>query len=121
MSFDLKWFTTIPGLLITGGVLFLILALVLLIITGKKSKKEKQAKEAAAQQAADHASQTLGDIQQRLATGQISDVQALREMQSLSDSATQEFVQACKDAIPICKQYAANHPQFEYSGYIENL
>ena len=76
---------------------------------------------AAAQQAADHASQTLGDIQQRLATGQISDVQALREMQSLSDSATQEFVQACKDAIPICKQYAANHPQFEYSGYIENL
>ena len=76
---------------------------------------------AATQQAADHATQSLGDIQQRLATGQITDVQALREMQSLSDSATQEFVQACREAIPICKQYAANHPQFEYSGYIENL
>ena len=47
MNFDLKWFTTLPGLFITGGVLFLILALVLLIITGKKSKKEKMAKEAA--------------------------------------------------------------------------
>lgn len=76
---------------------------------------------AATQQAADHASQTLTDIQNRLATGQITDVQALREMQALSDTTTQQFVDACQRAIPICKQYAASHPQFEYAGYIENL
>ena len=76
---------------------------------------------AATQQAADHASQTLADIQSRLATGQITDVQALREMQAVSDSATQEFVEACQRAIPIAKQYAASHPQFEYAGYIDNL
>ena len=45
MSFDLSWFTTLPGLLITGGVALLIIALIVLVITGKKSKKEKKAKE----------------------------------------------------------------------------
>ena len=46
MNFDLSWFTTIPGLFITAGVILLIIALIILIITGKKSKKEKKAKEA---------------------------------------------------------------------------
>ena len=47
MNFDLGWFTTVPGMFITGGVVLLIIALVILIVTGKKSKKEKKAKEAA--------------------------------------------------------------------------
>ena len=76
---------------------------------------------AATQQAADYASQRLADIQSRLATGQITDVQSLREMQALSDNATQQFAQACREALPIARQYAANHPQFQYAGYIENL
>ena len=46
MNFDLSWFTTIPGLFITAGVILLIIALIILIITGKKSQKEKKAKEA---------------------------------------------------------------------------
>lgn len=46
MNFDLSWFTTVPGLFITAGVLLLIVALIILIVTGKKSKKEKKAKEA---------------------------------------------------------------------------
>ena len=41
MNFDMSWFTTVPGLMITGGVILLIVALVILIVTGKKSKKEK--------------------------------------------------------------------------------
>lgn len=45
-NFDLSWFTTIPGLFITGGVILLIIALVILIITGKKTKKEKEAQSA---------------------------------------------------------------------------
>ena len=45
MSFDLKWFTTLPGIFITVGVLLLIVALVILIVSGKKSKKEKKAME----------------------------------------------------------------------------
>ncbi len=40
-NFDLSWFTTIPGLFITGGVVLLVIALVILIITGRKTKKEK--------------------------------------------------------------------------------
>ncbi len=43
-DFNFKWFTTVPGLLITGGVVLLILALISLILSGKKSKKEKKAK-----------------------------------------------------------------------------
>ena len=45
MSFDLKWFTTLPGIFITVGVLLLIVALVILIVSKKKSKKEKKAME----------------------------------------------------------------------------
>ena len=37
---DLSWFITIPGMLITGGVLLLIIALIIFILTsGKKNKK----------------------------------------------------------------------------------
>jgi nicotinate-nucleotide--dimethylbenzimidazole phosphoribosyltransferase len=39
MNFDLKFFMTIPGLLITGGVLLFIIALIILLVSGKKSKK----------------------------------------------------------------------------------
>ena len=33
MSFDLEWFTTLPGLLITGGVIVLLIALIIFIIS----------------------------------------------------------------------------------------
>lgn len=44
-SFDPSWFLTVPGLLITGGVLLLIIALIIFIATsGKGAKKEKAKK-----------------------------------------------------------------------------
>ena len=46
MSFDFSWFTTVPGLFITGGVILLIVALVILLISNKKTKKEKANAEA---------------------------------------------------------------------------
>ena len=45
MKFDLSWFTTIPGILITCGVVLLILALVIFIVTSKKNKKVDENKE----------------------------------------------------------------------------
>ena len=50
-DFNVSWFLTTPGLLMTSGVVLLIFALILIIVTGKKSKKEKKAK--AAKDAAD--------------------------------------------------------------------
>ncbi|MBO5138148.1 MAG: hypothetical protein J6B89_00710 [Bacilli bacterium] len=47
MKFDLNWFTTIPGLLITGGVLLLVIALIIFIITSVKGKKSKKKEEEA--------------------------------------------------------------------------
>ena len=42
-NFDLSFFTTIPGMLITGGVLLLLIALIIFIATGsKKGKKNKK-------------------------------------------------------------------------------
>ena len=40
MNFSLSWFTSTPGLLITGGVVLLIIALIILIMNGKKTKAE---------------------------------------------------------------------------------
>jgi len=46
MSFDLNWFTSIPGMLITGGVLLLLIALIIFIATaGKKGKKSNEGAE----------------------------------------------------------------------------
>ena len=45
-NFDLSFFTSIPGMLITGGVLLLLIALVIFIATGsKKGKKNKKGEE----------------------------------------------------------------------------
>lgn len=41
MDFSLDWFLSIPGLLISGGVLLFLIALILLIATMVKKKKEK--------------------------------------------------------------------------------
>ena len=41
-TFSLDWFMTIPGMLITGGVLFLIIALIIFIVTGNKKTKTKK-------------------------------------------------------------------------------
>lgn len=42
-NFDLSFFTSIPGMLITGGVLLLLIALIIFIATGnKKGKKDKK-------------------------------------------------------------------------------
>lgn len=38
MSFDPSWFLTVPGLLISGGVLLLLIALIVFITTSKKDK-----------------------------------------------------------------------------------
>ena len=42
MSFDLEWFTTLPGILITGGVVVLLIALILFIASNKKDKNKSQ-------------------------------------------------------------------------------
>ena len=41
MKFSLEWFTSLPGLLISCGVLLLIVALIVFIVSSAKSKKEK--------------------------------------------------------------------------------
>lgn len=41
-KFDTAWFTTLPGLLITGGVILLLLALVLFATSSSKGKKAKK-------------------------------------------------------------------------------
>ena len=48
--YDFSWFTTVPGMFITGGVVLLLIALIILVITGKKSKKGQQAVQAANEQ-----------------------------------------------------------------------
>ena len=62
-SFSLDWFMTIPGMLITGGVVFLIIALIIFIVTGnKKSKTNKEVQavqEASKQEAVATANQTV--------------------------------------------------------------
>ena len=40
MSFDLEWFTTPEGLLITGGVIVLLIALIIFIVSNKKTEKK---------------------------------------------------------------------------------
>ncbi len=40
-TFSLDWFMTIPGMLITGGVVFLIIALIIFIATGNKKAKKQ--------------------------------------------------------------------------------
>lgn len=63
-SFSLDWFMTIPGMLITGGVIFLIIALVIFIITGnKKTKTNKEvvaAQDSSKQEAAVVATPAVG-------------------------------------------------------------
>ena len=41
-NFSLSFFTSIPGMLITGGVLLLLIALIIFIVTGNKDKKKKK-------------------------------------------------------------------------------
>ena len=50
MNFSLDWFLSIPGLLITGGVLLLLIALIILIVTSRK-KKDKNDSTAATEPA----------------------------------------------------------------------
>ena len=38
-NLSLEWFATLPGIMITLGVVFLIVALVMLIVSRKKDKK----------------------------------------------------------------------------------
>lgn len=55
LNFDFSFFTSIPGMLITGGVLLLIIALIIFIATSNKEKKTnkgvKKAQELSAQEA----------------------------------------------------------------------
>lgn len=45
MNFDIEWFTTVPGLLISLGVLLLFVALISLILSTGKKKKELKGKD----------------------------------------------------------------------------
>ncbi len=70
-TFSLDWFMTIPGMLITGGVLFLIIALVIFIVTGNKKTKPKKEVVAAQSESATQAavaSQTQEGQQSTVAT-----------------------------------------------------
>ena len=40
INFDLNWFLTIPGMLITGGILLLLIALIIFIATAGSGKKK---------------------------------------------------------------------------------
>ena len=42
MSFDLSWFTSLSGMLLTGGVLLLVIALIMLLVSQKKAKKARE-------------------------------------------------------------------------------
>ena len=42
MAIDLDWFLTIPGILISCGVLLLLIALIIFIVTSVKAKKEEK-------------------------------------------------------------------------------
>ena len=63
-TFSLDWFMTIPGMLITGGVLFLMIALIIFIVTGNKKTKTKkevvEAQDASKQEAAVAATPIVG-------------------------------------------------------------
>lgn len=41
MSFDLAWFTTVPGMLITGGVVVMLIAFIVLATSGKSKSEEE--------------------------------------------------------------------------------
>lgn len=47
MAFSFDWFLTVPGMLISGGVLLLLIALIMFIVTSVKSKKETKGEESA--------------------------------------------------------------------------
>lgn len=42
IKFDLNWFLTVPGMLITGGILLLLIALIIFIATSGGKKKDKK-------------------------------------------------------------------------------
>ena len=53
-TFSFSWFTTIPGMLITGGVLLLIIALVIFIVTSNKKPKNNKTNVSAPQSSVDN-------------------------------------------------------------------
>ncbi len=44
IAFSTDWFLTIPGMLITGGVILLVIALIMLLVSASKGKKNKKMK-----------------------------------------------------------------------------
>ena len=44
MSFNPGWFLTLPGILITSGVILLLIALILLLTSAKKEEEEEMGK-----------------------------------------------------------------------------
>ena len=75
----------------------------------------------AIQNAAEDAQNQLAQIQQDLAAGRITDVQAMREIAQVNSDTHAMFQQAVQEAIPVFKDYVRVHPQFEYGQYIEAL
>ena len=75
----------------------------------------------AVQNAAEDAQAQLSQIHQDLAAGRITDVQAMRQIAQVNSDTHSMFQQAVQEAIPVFKEYAQAHPNFEYEQYIAAL
>ena len=80
-----------------------------------------QAHHTAVQNAAADAQSQLAQIEQNLAAGRITDVEAMRQIAQVNSDTHAMFQQAVQEAIPVFKEYAQAHPQIEYSQYIDAL
>ena len=75
----------------------------------------------AVQNAAEDAQAQLSQIHQDLAAGRITDVQAMRQIAQVNSDTHNMFQQAVQEALPVFKEYAQAHPNFEYEQYIAAL
>ncbi len=75
----------------------------------------------AVQNAAEDAQAQLSQIHQDLAAGRITDVQAMRQIAQVNSDTHSMFQQAVQEALPVFKEYAQAHPNFEYEQYIAAL
>ena len=80
-----------------------------------------EAHHTAVQNAAEDAQAQLSQIHQDLAAGRITDVQAMRQIAQVNSDTHSMFQQAVQEAIPVFKEYAQAHPNFEYEQYIAAL
>ena len=80
-----------------------------------------QAHHTTIQNAAQDAQNQLAQIQQNLAAGRISDVEAMRQIALVNSDTHSMFQQAVQEALPVFKDYAQAHPDMQYEQYIAAL